>query len=1176
MNFSVKSKLLTLFIIVLVIAVSAVGWFGFKSAKESYMSSALALNEGSISSLSSEIQGIFQTIPNDIIYNANFFALKKLLVWEDLKDKQNIKEWKNIYISALKDYILNKKLYYQVRILDLDGNEKILLKYDRSTDKIIETAEDNLKNKAHRGYFKNSIKLKKGEFYISEMTLNIEYGMIEKPYIPVVRYATPIIDANGETKGVIVLNFDAKYILKEITDRILGNVNSELEKYYLINEEGYYLYHENKNKRWGFQLGNRYNFKSDYHKIFELFKDKDSITFIKNNEIFLMHKIYPNQADNPYRFWYLVKKVDSDMTLVSLNTFINIFVLILFSTLFFGLMIINWYISKIMTPLGKVTQQLKALSKGEIKKEHIIYEANDEITQIVKSTDILVNAIETTINQANSVANGDLSKEIDLLSKNDRLGLALRGMTLRLKEISLLSTNLSTGNYDVNIIAKSSEDKLGLSLIDMVNYLKNITELAESIAIGDLNVKYIAKGKNDRLGRAILQMIKYLKVILKQANAISNEDFTHTVNIKSKNDELGIALGKMTDMLRESSIQNENEIYFSEGVSNFSDKLAGITDTQELASMAISLASRYVDASSGVLYTYDPEKRELNLISSYAYTSRDSLSNNFKLGKGIVGQVGLEKKEILLKNIRDDFYLVETGTTVSNPKEVYAFPLVHEGELFGVCEIMSFGQFSKIHRDYLKKIAAIFSSSLHTTTQNAQIKILLEKSQSAYEELQVQSEELQESNVQMEEQQQQLTLQSQELREKNDTLATAKQEIDKRAEDLEKTSKYKSEFLANMSHELRTPLNSIILLSKLLTNNSNKTLNKKDIEKSAVIHKAGNDLLLLINDILDLSKVESGNMELESMNITTSEVVDDLEGLFSAVAQEKNLIFNINDNYKDSFISDKTKLLQVLKNLLSNALKFTKEGSVSIDIYKENTNLVFKVSDTGIGIPSDKLDTIFEAFKQVDGSISREFGGTGLGLSISKTIVNLMKGELIVESKYGEGSAFIVTIPINKEEQILPLKIVTEEENENRQFKSSYILSQEDEEYIDSDKLSGKNILIVDDDSRNIFALTSTLESMNAEVFSAFNGKEAIEILNDDEEDIDLILMDIMMPVMDGLLAIKNIKANDRFKHIPIIAITAKTMPEDKQSCLDAGANDYLAKPINHQALVRVLNAWIE
>ena len=1161
-NLSVKNKIFFLFVFVIVTSLSIVGWYGFSSAKNSYIDSAVSIKSGEVESLGNEIEGVLGTVPQDVIYNVNFFALKNLLIWGDLKDKRKVKYWSNIYSSTIKDYILNKKLYYQIRILDENGDEITVVKYNKKTDTAIETPKDKLQNKSHRNYFKEAIKLKKGEFYISAMNLSVENGQVEKPYIPVVRYASPIIDSNGERKGVMVLNLSATILLDKIAAKKSLAREKGAQKYYLVNKSGYYLYNKDTTKRWGFQLGSDFNFQKDYPDIFKLFKDKHNITFIKNDKIFSIHKIYPNKLQNPHRFWYLVSVSDKDFALSSLDTFVGVFFLILLFVLGLGLLLINISISKLVNPLAKVTLQLKALSVGEVKKEHIEYMDNDEIGQIVRSANILVDAIETTTNQAKAVARGNFSSEIKVLGKNDKLGFALIDMMKRLKEVTKIASTLSQGNYNVDIVVKDSDDELGIAIKNMIKYLQNIAKVTEHIASGEINIEYKQKSENDRLGLAISQMIIYLQRVLKQANLIAKGDYSKSIEAKSKNDELGLALASMTKILRENSVKNKSEIFLSEGLSEFSDNLTGVVDNIELSKIAISVASRYLKASSGTVYEFDEKSGELKLVASYAYTSRDSLSNVFKLGEGIIGQVGLEKEVIHLKNIKDDTFLVQSATTISRPKEVYAFPLIHENKLLGVVEIMSFESFDDNDKNYLKRVSEIFATSLFSTVQNSKIKDLLEESQKAYEEMQVQSEELQESNTQMEEQQQQLTLQTKELNEKNENILKAK-------DDVEKASAYKNEFLANMSHELRTPLNSIILLSKLLTQNQNKTLDESDVEKTSVIHRAGNELLLLINDILDLSKIESGNMELEYSDISSNEILHEMRGLFGEVANEKKLDFIVEDNFSDVFSTDKTKLSQVLKNLLSNAFKFTKDGSITLSITPKEDELRIVVEDTGIGIPNDKLALIFEAFKQVDGSISREFGGTGLGLSISKTIVDLMGGDIRVESKLGEGTSFIVTLPLKRGKLVKKEDLVIDTSPNEPS-----IIIEEDLDLVE-DELKNKNILIVDDDSRNIFALTSTIESMGGEVFSAFHGEEALEVLEEDNK-IDLILMDIMMPIMDGLKTTKEIKAKDKYKNIPIIAVTAKTMPQDKQTCLDAGADDYLAKPINPNALISMIRAWIK
>ena len=738
-------------------------------------------------------------------------------------------------------------------------------------------------------------------------------------------------------------------------------------------------------------------------------------------------------------------------------------------------------------------------------------------------------------------------------------------MMQRLREIAEIASKLSQGNYNVNIIIKSPEDKLGIAIADMIRYLKNIAELTEQIAQGDISNSYEIQNEEDRLGLAVANMTIYLQHIVEQANRIAEGDYTQTIEPKSKKDELGTALARMTSILRQNSIKNKNDIFISEGLGEFGDVTSGIDDTQELSKKAISTLCRYIDAASGVFYSYDEEKKELQLLSSFAFNKRKILANRFELGEGVVGQVALEKESILLKDVKEEEFEVVSGTTVVKSKEVYTYPILYEGELLGVVEILSLHTLSEVELEYLKKTAELFAVNLYSAIQNTKIKELLEESQRAYEELQVKSEELEESNVQMEEQQQQLTQQAEELQKQKEALQKAKEEA-------EQASEFKSQFLANMSHELRTPLNSIILLSKLLQESKNECLDEDDVKKAAVIHKAGKELLELINEILDMSKIESGNMEVEFIEIDSNELLSDLKALFEPVAKEKQLRFIVEDNFKGSFVSDKAKLSQVLKNLLGNAFKFTKQGEVSLKLFKENEELKFIVKDTGIGIPQEKQHLIFEAFKQVDGSISRQYGGTGLGLSISKKMIEMLGGTIHVVSTEGEGTTFTVTVPL-KEKTQSPQKSF---QKSGKQVDTKLEIEDEDEELPENrDLLKNKNILIVDDDSRNIFTLTAVIEEMGGEVYTAFNGQEALDVLEEQKGAIDLILMDIMMPIMDGLKTIHLIKENEKYKEIPIIAITAKSTPQDKEECLKAGANDYLSKPVDKNKLVSMVKAWI-
>jgi two-component system chemotaxis sensor kinase CheA len=426
-----------------------------------------------------------------------------------------------------------------------------------------------------------------------------------------------------------------------------------------------------------------------------------------------------------------------------------------------------------------------------------------------------------------------------------------------------------------------------------------------------------------------------------------------------------------------------------------------------------------------------------------------------------------------------------------------------------------------------------------------------------------------------------------------------------------------------MSHELRTPLNSIILLSSLLAKDTKDNLSKQDIQKAKVIHESGNELLRLINDILDLSKIEAGKMELIIDKIYSDELAYHYDELFTHAALEKNLEFKVIDNIKGIFYNDKNRLGQVIRNLISNALKFTKQGSVILSFNKDKIKelpIIITVKDTGIGIPKEKQDVIFKAFMQADGSTSREYGGTGLGLSITKELVKLMKGKITLESEVGKGSSFVIELPdledeykqnttnmqVVDESQNLPYEKVLsqyekqqeQEEQKQKQQKEQQNKQHQNQEQqqikeisnndnininndilikynkANLDILRNKKVLIVDDDIKNIFVLTSALQEHDMDVVHAKNGQEALGILEDDI--VNVVLMDIMMPVMNGYEAIKQIRLDKKTKDIPIIVVSAKAMQEDKEKAFEQGANEYLTKPVQIDILSKVIATLID
>ncbi len=423
--------------------------------------------------------------------------------------------------------------------------------------------------------------------------------------------------------------------------------------------------------------------------------------------------------------------------------------------------------------------------------------------------------------------------------------------------------------------------------------------------------------------------------------------------------------------------------------------------------------------------------------------------------------------------------------------------------------------------------------------------------------------------------------QNDKLIEVNEKLNIAQKNLEKKTEELEKASKYKSEFLANMSHELRSPMNSMLILAQYLSDNKDGNLNEDQVQSAQIINKSGNNLLSLINDILDLSKIEAGKMNVYIHKFELREIKDNMDSSFSHMAKEKGLNFYINiaDKLPKNINTDQQKLEQIIKNFASNAIKFTAKGSVIFDINRPlpgtdlsnsrlspEKSIAFSVRDTGIGIPQSKQREIFEAFQQADGSTTRDYGGTGLGLSISRELAKLLGGEIQLNSIEGKGSTFTIYIP---EKMKMSDNIVNDRRSKGRPKKSLPKTTK-----YNKTLFQNKKVLITDDDMRNLFALSKVLNETGANVYKATNGEMALEILNE-EHDIDILLTDIMMPGIDGYETMRRIRAQDCFKDLPIFAVTAKAMKEDQKKCISAGANEYISKPIDIDRLISLLDVWL-
>jgi two-component system chemotaxis sensor kinase CheA len=709
----------------------------------------------------------------------------------------------------------------------------------------------------------------------------------------------------------------------------------------------------------------------------------------------------------------------------------------------------------------------------------------------------------------------------------------------------------------------------------------------------------------------ISRMTKNLNNVTSVMKRVSTSDFGKLprIEIFSKDEigEIAVAFNKMAKALEEHSKLEKQLIDQAEEHSWLKTKIAEIAtmypeveNIQMLAELLIAKLVPMVGASFGVFYIKEVEESEqyLKKLSAYAFSDENKEFERFRIGEGLIGQCAAEKRPILLNQIPDNYIKVRSGMGVGSPKNIIILPVQFEDDVLAVIEIASFEPFSPSQVKLLEEVNSNIGITINSISNRMKAERLLQESQALTEELQAQSEELQL-------QQEELRTTNEKLEEQYETSEQKKKEVEKvrealeeKAQQLELSSQYKSEFLANMSHELRTPLNSLLILAQILSENGQGNLTAKQEEYIRTIYSSGNDLLHLINDILDLAKVESGKLEVIPKEVEFQNVSDFITSQFSPIARQKDVQFSVEleAGLPESFYTDEQRLQQVLKNLLSNAFKFTESGSVSLvikKVVKENNGkhlfeedkqvkpmLAFSVIDTGIGIDNDKQETIFDAFKQADGTTSRQYGGTGLGLSISREYAQLLGGFIEVTSKKGTGSTFTLYLPhfeqSSKIDEPAPLKeVAVGLEIENYQLN---LMTKDNEEVTmkqhGKSLLKDKKVLIVDDDIRNVYALTIALENYEMDIIVAENGREGIDLLQANP-DTDLVLMDIMMPEIDGFEAMRRIRKIPEFETIPIIALTAKAMKHSREECLNAGATDYISKPINLDQLYSLMQVWL-
>ncbi|WP_159519962.1 response regulator [Sunxiuqinia indica] len=1007
------------------------------------------------------------------------------------------------------------------------------------------------------------------------------------------------------------------------------------------------------------------------------------------------------------------------------------------------------------------------------------------------------------------------------------------------------------------------------------------------IAKGNLNTELTIDSKNEmgELANSFRSLQKGFREVINYTKKMADGDYSSQITPRSEEDEMSIALNKMADNLKSSHEKLSQDAWFKSGLNSINEKLDSNQTLEEIAKQAISFLMENLHSELGSIYFANQTHQHVKLLASSGGDVK-KLPQRIKLNEGMIGQVAYSKKMRIVDDVPADLYTTFSATGSYHPKQLIVVPMVFNESLIGVLELSSLVRYTPIEFEFLKQATEIIAVKLNSSENRIQTMELLQKTQDqagelqvqqeelrvANEELtehtkvltenekklQVQQEELRVANEELEERTRQLEIQKEDISEKNEQLVETHDMLENKAKELEQASQYKSEFLANMSHELRTPLNSLLILSNLLSTNKKGNLTDDQIQSAKIIHKSGSDLLHLINEILDLSKIESGKMSLEINKVSATDLKDEIVMNFKATAEDKGVAFDVSIDpaFPKQFTTDRYRLMQIIKNLLSNAFKFTDTGKVTVSCIptppetiirteglEPSSTCCIQISDTGVGIPQEKLESIFEAFQQADGSISRKFGGTGLGLSISRELVKMLGGEIQLESQVNKGSTFTIYLPVvladgNKPDakkpaptqsepitpettndennspevpEVLPVyldddrddsegeksvliihpskeqaqlllkqardkkfkvivapdilqgislaerytpssimlaaklatpkapgytklkthkrlsklpvhvitpiefddsdeqmelktietikfsdaleslendfdgthkKLLIIEDNrgtrevikallhdfqlnireagtaeeayqllanesfdfmildlglpdysgkellqklqtnhisipkvivytgkemnkqdldELKSYTDTIILKgmKSDERLMDEVTLflhqvamtipaatlkpslasedsifKGKKILVVDDDIRNVFALGQMLEEREIEVIEADNGQVALDMLNENQG-VDLILMDVMMPVMDGYEAMRIIRQTPDVKDIPIICLTAKAMKEDHENALKNGANDYLSKPLNEEKLFSMLKIWL-
>ncbi|MFF2009857.1 HAMP domain-containing protein, partial [Streptomyces sp. NPDC058195] len=963
---------------------------------------------------------------------------------------------------------------------------------------------------------------------------------------------------------------------------------------------------------------------------------------------------------------------------------------------------VNLMANNLTSQVRNISRVSSAVANGDLRKK-VTVEARGEVAELADTVNTMVTTLSSFADEVTRVARevgteGELGGQArvpgvsgtwkDLTESVNSMASNLTG---QVRQIAAVTTAIAKGDLTkkIDIDARGEILELKNTINTMVDQLSSFAEQVTRVArevgtegqlggqarVRDVDGTWrdLTESVNEMAGN----LTRQVRAIAAVATAVTRGDLNLKIDVDSAGEIQALQdnINTMIANLRDTTATNKEQDWLKGNLARISGLMQGRRDLDDVASLIMSELTPVVSAQHGAFFLAMPTgdtgvgadsdaegSYELCMRGSYGY-SAGSMPTSFRPGETLIGTAAEEKRTIQVDNVPPGYLKISSGLGEAPPAHVIVLPVLFEGKVLGVIELASFQPFTHIQRDFLNQLAEMIATSVNTISVNTKTEKLLEQSQELAVQLRDRSQELenrqkalQASNAELEEKAELLAQQNRDIEVKNTEIEEARQVLEERAEQLAVSMRYKSEFLANMSHELRTPLNSLLILAKLLADNAEGNLSPKQVEFAETIHGAGSDLLQLINDILDLTKVEAGKMDVSLTRIALVQLVDYVEATFRPLTAEKGLDFSVrvSPELPATLRTDEQRLLQVLRNLLSNAVKFTDSGAVELVIRLANEDvphaireqlleagslrdasadlIAFSVTDTGIGIASSKMLVIFEAFKQADGTTSRKYGGTGLGLSISREIARLLGGEIHAASEPGRGSTFTLYLPLHPRElppqgypqagevsgtgieegllaepgpavepvasaqgsagvsglmrrrrkslegaerrPALPSRSSSSSSTPSAPQEPWALAAQEEPEVRRTFRFRGEKVLIVDDDIRNVFALTSVLEQHGLTVLYAENGRVGIEVL-EQHDDVAVVLMDIMMPEMDGYATTTAIRRMPQFAGLPIVALTAKAMKGDREKAIESGASDYVTKPVDPDHLLSVMEQWM-